>query len=31
MDKILLWDLKDNIGEFDAVDRKIIDLCLMGE
>lgn len=31
MDKIILWDLKDNIGEFDEVDKKIIDLCLMGK
>jgi len=28
MDKIMLWDLKTYIGNFDEVDRKMIDLCL---
>ena len=31
MDKIMLWDLETDIGEFDAVDRKMIELCLRDE
>jgi hypothetical protein len=28
MDKIILWDLETDIGDFDEVDRKMIELCL---
>jgi 8-oxo-dGTP diphosphatase len=28
MDKIMLWDLESDIGDFDEVDRKMIELCL---
>ncbi|MBU3227786.1 NUDIX domain-containing protein [Clostridium algidicarnis] len=29
MDKIMLWDLQTHIGDFDEVDRKMIELCLI--
>ena len=28
MDKIMFWDLETDIGDFDEVDRKMIELCL---
>ena len=29
MDKSMLWDLQTLIGDFDEVDRKMIELCLL--
>ena len=28
MDKSMIWDLETDIGDFDEVDRKMIELCL---